>query len=134
MEARYSTCPVNGDRRSLKDERRLNITKEQHDADTCHPGLGLALVKNLVELHDGLVSCFSEGSDWGNYFTAVLPRVAEPDRRDRQAMAQQLDSETVKKLQILVVDDNVDAAQMLKMLLETCGHDVFVAHEALTAL
>ncbi len=91
-------------------------------------GLGLALVKSLVELHGGTVACFSEGLGRGSRFTVTLPlaeAVAEPGaspaERDRQ-------SATGKSLRILVVDDNVDAAQMLAMYLQASGHHVAVEH------
>jgi signal transduction histidine kinase/PAS domain-containing protein len=87
-------------------------------------GLGLALVKSLVELHGGAVTCSSGGLGKGSTFRLCLPRLrdAEPDgfRSDADAGAPALPGAR----RILIVDDNVDAAAMLAMLLETHGHEV----------
>jgi PAS domain S-box-containing protein len=97
-------------------------------------GLGLALVKSLSELHDGHVTCMSEGLGRGSCFTVNLPRfdmhVGENDRRTV------IRAEPVAhdSLRILVVDDNVDAARMMAMLLEAEGHEVMVEHDARIAL
>jgi PAS domain S-box-containing protein len=97
-------------------------------------GIGLALVKSLVELHGGKVACFSEGLGTGSIFTVYLPRLQDsqdiPDRR-RSNRSVKVPAET---LRILVVDDNADAARMLAMFLEASGHQVFVEHESRRAL
>jgi len=97
-------------------------------------GLGLALVKSLTELHGGRVSCQSAGLGKGSTFSVYLPRQAESVvELDRP----RIDHEAVKDtapLQILVVDDNEDAASMIAMLLGALGHDVMVEHSALKAL
>jgi signal transduction histidine kinase/CheY-like chemotaxis protein len=97
-------------------------------------GIGLALVKSLVELHEGHVVCHSEGVGKGSQFIVTLPRLLEhgtvtkerPDTRQLPKAAQ--------KLRILVVDDNADAAQMLAMYLEAAGHQVLVEHGSKRAL
>jgi PAS domain S-box-containing protein len=98
-------------------------------------GIGLALVKNLTELHGGTVSCFSEGKDKGSTFTVSLPRhFIEQDtvlNRDENSPGP---ARSKRPLRILVVDDNADAAQMLAMYLETLGHHVFVEHASLRAI
>lgn len=97
-------------------------------------GLGLALVQSLVELHGGKVTCFSEGLGKGSCFTVTLPRTREQDGlTDRQQNYKNSLKEN-KKLRILVVDDNVDAAQMLAMLLQASGHEVLVEHGSLRAI
>jgi PAS domain S-box-containing protein len=98
-------------------------------------GIGLALVKNLVELHGGTISCRSEGKDKGSQFTVLLPRhhVAQNTALDNHEDL----SRTVRahrQLRILVVDDNADAAQMLALYLETLGHHVMVEHSSLRAI
>jgi PAS domain S-box-containing protein len=95
-------------------------------------GLGLALVRNLVELHGGGVTCASDGPGRGSRFTVTLPRLqaAAPDASDDAAR----DATGDEGLSILVVDDNVDAAAMLAMLLEASGHRVTVEHDPLRAL
>jgi PAS domain S-box-containing protein len=97
-------------------------------------GLGLALVKSLAELHGGTVKCFSEGLGKGSCFTVCLPRLAaQIDASDRRQSLREV-HKADKALRVLVVDDNVDAAEMLKMLLEASGHDVLVEHESRRAL
>ena len=98
-------------------------------------GLGLALVKSLVDLHGGKVTCKSEGLGAGSTFTICLPRL--PDRLhpvDRHPSESTADLETAAALRILVVDDNLDAAEMLKILLESMGHEVLVEHGPFEAL
>lgn len=97
-------------------------------------GLGLALVKRLVELHQGTVCCSSQGIGEGSRFTVCLPRLAEhAPQSDRHRVAQQVSSNS-KPLRILIVDDNVDAAFMLSMLLESLGHEVLMEHGSRRAL
>ncbi|MCS0657551.1 hybrid sensor histidine kinase/response regulator [Massilia terrae] len=97
-------------------------------------GLGLALVKSLVELHGGAVDAHSDGPGMGCDFTVRLPRLdiaAEPTKCGQSRPDVLPLSRT---LRLMVVDDNVDAASMLKLLLEGSGHDVVVEHDALAAL
>ncbi|WP_426110438.1 ATP-binding protein [Massilia sp. PWRC2] len=97
-------------------------------------GLGLALVKSIVGLHHGSVSCSSAGAACGSIFTVCLPRVAA-QQRGADVIPIGSASEVAKTaLRILVVDDNVDAAVMLAMLLEAVGHEVTVTHHARGAL
>ena len=97
-------------------------------------GLGLPLVKSLVELHGGSVACDSAGPGRGSRFSVCLPLLARqapdaaPPREELHAAAQP------GSLRVMVVDDNVDAAVTLSMLLESAGHRVAVEHEALRAL
>ncbi|WP_250475422.1 ATP-binding protein [Caballeronia sp. GAFFF1] len=96
-------------------------------------GLGLALVKHLVELHGGTVHCFSAGLDAGSTFVVRLPLMqAQPAAAERQA--DQADWAPNERLKLLIVDDNVDAAEALGALLGSCGHEVIVEHEARRAL
>jgi len=96
-------------------------------------GLGLALVKNLVELHGGTVACDSPGLGKGSRFTICLPRLAQPQAavQDSAVVAGR---DTPGALRILVVDDNEDAADALAMLLEVSGHEVMVEHSSRRAL
>ncbi|RZT10636.1 Signal transduction histidine kinase [Duganella sp. CF402] len=93
-------------------------------------GLGLALVKSLVELHGGSVAADSAGEQKGSTFTITLPatRQAAPPTQPGQPATPS------HQLRVLVVDDNVDAAQTLQLLLETAGHRVITAHSAVDAL
>ena len=94
-------------------------------------GLGLALVRNLVELHGGTVACASGGLGQGSSFTMTLPLAHCPAA---QAPQREAPAHCGERLTLLVVDDNVDAATTLAMLLETLGHDVFIEHESLRAI
>jgi len=97
-------------------------------------GLGLALVKSLVELHGGAVSCESPGQGRGSRFSVCLP-LLEPQTDDAAPPRAQLHSPAQPEpLRVMVVDDNVDAAVTLSMLLESGGHRVAVKHDALRAL
>jgi signal transduction histidine kinase len=96
-------------------------------------GLGLALVKNLVELHGGTVSCDSPGLGKGSRFTVCLPRLAQPQAPARDP-AGAAERDTPGALRILVVDDNEDAADTLAMLLEVSGHEVLIEHSSRQAL
>jgi signal transduction histidine kinase/ActR/RegA family two-component response regulator len=94
-------------------------------------GLGLSLVKSITEAHGGRVAVYSAGLNHGSTFGVTLPLSA-----DAQAQAQaqaQVVTET-KQLDILLVDDNRDAAQPLAKFLEFEGHRVVVAHSGLEAL
>ena len=98
-------------------------------------GLGLALVRSLVTLHDGTVRCTSAGMGKGSAFVVSLPRrsargaVSGPSGNGGEALAP-----AQRTLRIMVVDDNVDAAAMLAMLLESHGHTLAVEHDARGAL
>lgn len=98
-------------------------------------GIGLALVKNLTELHGGTITCFSEGTGKGSQFTALLPRHLVA--RTAVAATHETFPATVRSsrpLRVLVVDDNADAAQMLALFLEALGHQAFIEHSSKCAL
>jgi nitrogen-specific signal transduction histidine kinase/ActR/RegA family two-component response regulator len=94
-------------------------------------GIGLALVRSLVELQGGSIVADSAGKDCGARFTVRFPEVEAPWAADAPDGAQDTSHDS---LDILVVDDNVDAAQTLRTLLETLGHRVRVFHRARDAL
>jgi PAS domain S-box-containing protein len=96
-------------------------------------GIGLALVKSLVGLHGGTVHAASAGLGQGSEFRICLPRVETPAGSaggDASGAAVQGHG----GLRVMVVDDNVDAAQMLAALLEVQGHAVSVEYDARGAL
>jgi PAS domain S-box-containing protein len=97
-------------------------------------GLGLALVKSLVELHHGTVSAFSAGIGKGSTFSLVLPCLAEREEKEGSALFEGAARQGASPLRIMVVDDNQDAALMVAMLLEAVGHEVTVEHAAKAAL
>ena len=95
-------------------------------------GIGLTLVRTLVELHGGTVEAWSEGVGRGSEFTIRLPRNARHDP-GAVSIATPADRDTPSK-RVLVVDDNKDAAATLARLLSGRGHDVEVAHDGPTAV
>ncbi len=95
-------------------------------------GIGLALVKSLVTLHGGRVSAASAGPGQGSTFTIELPLAAEESAPAPLRAAPEPDA--AKPVRILVVDDNVDAADSLAMLLSLSGHEVEVENSGETAL
>jgi PAS domain S-box-containing protein len=96
-------------------------------------GLGLALVKHLAELHGGSVVCESRGLGQGSTFAVTLPLMQAATQHDTLAPADPLPGQA-RPLRLLVVDDNVDAAATLGMLLEACGYAVMVENDSLRAL
>ncbi len=98
-------------------------------------GIGLALVRALVELHGGSVAAFSAGIGQGSEFVIRLPLASS----EAAALLPVLDPAPVaesplRRQRILVVDDNVDAAESLAALLEIMGHDVGLVHDGAAAL
>lgn len=94
----------------------------------------MALVKTLVNLHGGEVSCASEGLDKGSTFVVVLPRMTEPFEESDGPQSGQTVVKSTRKLRILLVDDNEDVARMLAMLLEELGDEVLVELGSLQGL
>jgi PAS domain S-box-containing protein len=88
-------------------------------------GLGLAIVKGLAELHGGSVRAESGGLGRGSVFTVTLPAFTEvPALTGRPAPARP----AARRLRVLVVEDNRDAADSLRLLLEAYGYEVSVAY------
>jgi PAS domain S-box-containing protein len=98
-------------------------------------GIGLTLVRRLVELHDGSVEAHSEGPGKGSEFVIHLPVAIGAESKSEMAEpAAAADVTPVRGCRILVVDDNVDSAESMATLLELDGHDVRVAHDGLAAV
>jgi signal transduction histidine kinase/CheY-like chemotaxis protein len=97
-------------------------------------GIGLALVRSLVELHGGNVQAFSSGLGLGSEFVVRLPVVPEPRCRVEERGEEFDLGRPSPCRRVLVVDDNVDAARSLAMVLELSGHEVHLAHDGLVAL
>jgi PAS domain S-box-containing protein len=96
-------------------------------------GVGLTIVKSIVEMHGGQVQARSEGPGRGSEFVVTLPCLEADLPRAKRS---NLDAATASsgKRRILVVDDNVDAAMSCAMLLRIDGHDVQVAHDGPSGL
>jgi PAS domain S-box-containing protein len=93
-------------------------------------GLGLALVKGLVELHGGRVEANSKGLGTGAEFAIWLPLVQPPARPKPAAAA----GRAATRHRILVIEDNVDAADSLREVLELGGHEVAVAYDGVEGI
>jgi signal transduction histidine kinase/ActR/RegA family two-component response regulator len=95
-------------------------------------GIGLALVRELVELHGGSVTVHSEGVNRGTQFTVRLPAKADNVATITPARASQV--EALKETSVLVIDDHPDTAEMLRLHLEGLGAEVFAATSGREAL
>ncbi len=96
-------------------------------------GIGLSLVRRLVELHGGRVQAFSAGRGHGSTFTVRLPLKRGAGELKDHAGAQVADAPT-RRLRVLVVDDNLDAAESLAALLGALGHETRMAHDGPSGL
>ncbi len=99
-------------------------------------GIGLALVRSLVEMHGGTVQAHSDGEGLGSEFIVRLPVASEKSASEGQDVQQNDGKSMVQSpsCQILIADDNVDSAKSLAMLLRLAGHKVLVAHNGQMAL
>jgi CheY-like chemotaxis protein len=99
-------------------------------------GIGLSLARALVELHRGEIAARSEGLGRGSEFTVRLPLAAdEPGAASAPRQAEPVAGSPLRSgMRIAVIDDNVDAAESLAMLLRFMGHEVEMANEGGAAL
>ncbi|MFN3791806.1 PAS domain S-box protein [Massilia sp.] len=97
-------------------------------------GIGLALVRSLVQMHGGTVSAHSPGVGQGSTFTLRLPLAPQPAVGAAAPGAGPGGGCPAPGLRILVADDNVDAATMLGAMLDARGHRVSLAHDGYAAL
>jgi PAS domain S-box-containing protein len=96
-------------------------------------GIGLALVKALVEMHDGKVAAWSDGPGTGSAFTVHLP-LPESVTRNCELPGKTRDHWQWSKWRILVVDDNPDGATSLGLMLELLGNEIYLAHDGFEAI
>lgn len=96
-------------------------------------GIGLALASNLVELHEGRLQATSAGLGKGCEFTIKLPILSEPPAHDTKTILAP-GEKAGRPVRVLVVEDNVDSADTLSMLLRLYGHEVQLARTGETAL
>ncbi|HEX4512289.1 MAG TPA: ATP-binding protein, partial [Polyangiaceae bacterium] len=96
-------------------------------------GLGLTIVRSLVQLHGGSVGVSSPGLGRGSEFVVRLP-FSDTVAIARHTTSSITPSSPTSQTRVLVVDDNVDAAEMLSLALESSGYVTRVAHDGLEAL
>jgi PAS domain S-box-containing protein len=94
-------------------------------------GVGLSIVKSIVELHGGTVEAFSEGRGRGSEFVVRMPIISAQVTPEPRTPTVQ---DAPRTLRILVVDDNADAAESLAMLVRLYGHEVKAVHSGVDAL
>jgi PAS domain S-box-containing protein len=106
------------------------------DGESGHTGLGigLTLVKRLIEMHGGSVDAHSAGRNLGTTFHVRLPVLPEPPRTRNGALHATDDSRRSAKRRVLVVDDNADALESLTRLVNLMGNEVRQAHDGLEAI
>jgi signal transduction histidine kinase/ActR/RegA family two-component response regulator len=113
-------------------ERVFDMFTQVGGAGSGGLGIGLALVRGIAELHGGRAEARSDGPGLGSEFRVMLPLAREARPADVP------DAPTVPpgagSCRVLIVDDNVDAVEMMAALLEMHGHEVRVAHDAASAL
>ena len=94
-------------------------------------GIGLALVRRLVELHEGTIVASSEGEGHGSRFTVRLKQIPSPGKPAGPSPARE---RRVKPRRVLLIEDSDDAREMLRMMLELAGHAVYDAADGTRGL
>ena len=99
-------------------------------------GIGLTLVKRLTEMHGGSITAASEGTGKGSTFTVRLPLAGTKRSMESEALAFEVASNgpPARRLRVMVVDDNRDSADSLRMLLAALGNDAKTAYDGQGAL
>ncbi len=98
-------------------------------------GIGLTVVRRLVEMHGGSIDVFSAGLGKGSEFVVRLPALTEPKVEPARKTAERPSSQTSSGVRcVLIVDDNIDSAESMAILLRLYGHEVRLAHDGLAAL
>src|SRR5699024_205668 len=109
-------------------------------------GVGLTLVKQVVELHGGTIEAHSKGRDQGSEFIMRLPLTAAestPESESAAALSEKISEEVAeeqagaaspRRLRLLLVEDNYDVADAMALLLGSMDHDVRIAYDGYQAL
>ena len=110
---------------------QVNATEERTHGGL---GIGLTLVQRLVEIHGGRVAARSEGPGKGSEFVVSLPALSVQSESLPQTTITDSAWDVGPRHRILIADDNLDSASLLKRLLGMMGHEVRIAHDGLEAL
>jgi len=112
------------------------FTRVEHGPDRPQSGLGigLALVRRLVEMHGGTVTAHSEGAGSGSEFVIRLPLALAAAQEEEPARGEPATAVPAVRRRILIADDNVDALDSTARLLQYSGHEVFAAADGGLAL
>lgn len=112
------------------------FTQETRKVDLSAGGLGvgLALAKRLVDLHGGTLTVSSHGKDQGSEFVLALPMIAPAAAASGGSGDAQQQPPCAPAASVLIVDDNVDAANTLGMLVESLGYNVHIEYQGQAAL
>lgn len=94
-------------------------------------GIGLTLVRRLVELHGGAITAASDGAGRGSVFTVRLPRIARPQTTQ---ISQTPTCPDCNRRRVLLIEDNRDAREMFRVMLELAGHEVLEAEDGVSGL
>jgi CheY-like chemotaxis protein len=97
-------------------------------------GIGLSLVKGLVEMHGGTIEAFSEGEGRGSEFAVRLPVATSEVSGSEPSKVEASRDEPIRSHRILIVDDNADAADSLAQLLEIMGNKVQTAYDGVAGI
>jgi PAS domain S-box-containing protein len=98
-------------------------------------GIGLALARQMIDLHGGRIEAHSDGPRRGSEFRVLLPRVVErPAMQDSLVDATKVSVLGASHIRVLIVDDNVDAADSLALFLKIAGYQTRVAYDGRTAV
>ncbi|WP_437230246.1 PAS domain S-box protein [Planctomicrobium sp. SH661] len=110
------------------------FTQAERSLDRSYNGLGigLTLVKRLVEMHGGTVTAHSDGLGQGSEFVVRLPTIEPAAPTDDGSIEPA--NHLLPPLRVLVVDDNLDAARLLSLSIQRMGHDTRTAEDGLAAL
>jgi PAS domain S-box-containing protein len=111
------------------------VQGEPHSQVQSGLGIGLALAKQMVDLHGGRIEAYSDGPRRGSEFRVLLPRAAErAAMQDSLADAAKVSVLGANNIRVLIVDDNVDAADSLALFLKIAGYQTRVAYDGRTAV
>jgi CheY-like chemotaxis protein/two-component sensor histidine kinase len=111
------------------------IHGEPNSSEQTGLGIGLALAKQMIDLHGGRIEAHSDGPRQGSEFRVFLPRVAElPAMQDLTADGAKVSVLGADSIRVLIVDDNVDAADVLAEFLKLAGYQTRVAYDGRTAV